>query len=281
MDLAKPVSTDNRLSQTDTLIQNAHSLLAAGEREAAMAECRRALALEPDLLEAHVCLARAKLPGDDFLAHLRRFHELLRPAVYLEIGVDAGRTLCLARPPTLAIGVDPAAPAGGAFEAETRLVALESDAFFASGRAETELAGRAVDLAFVDGLHHFEQALRDLANVERRAGAGAVVLLHDCLPLDAATASRVRRTGFWSGDVWKILPILAEHRPDLDVFVIPAYPTGLAVVTRLNPGSRVLDSRAAVIAAQWRDREWSDAGANPDLPMIANDWTEVRRRLGR
>jgi hypothetical protein len=226
-------------------------------------------------------MARATLPGDDFLAHLSRFHELLRPAVYLEIGVDAGRTLCLARPPTLAIGVDPAAPAGGAFATPTRLLALESDVFFDSGRADTELGGQAIDLAFVDGLHHFEQALRDLAHVEQRARPDSVMLLHDCLPLDAATSSRARRTGFWSGDVWKILPVLAEHRPDLDVFVIPAYPTGLAVVTRLDPSSRVLDERAAEIAAAWREREWRDAGGNSELPVIANDWAAVRRRLGR
>jgi hypothetical protein len=262
------------------LVQEAQHLLEDGDRPAAVDACRRALALEPDSLAAHVCMARATLPGDDFLTHLSRFHELVRPGVYLEIGVDAGRTLCLARPPTLAIGVDPAAPAQGEFRTETRLVPLESDAFFESGRAEAELSGRAVDLAFVDGLHHFEQALRDLAHLERRARPGSVVLLHDCLPLDAATSSRVRRTGFWSGDVWKILPALAEHRPDLEVFVIPTYPTGLAVVTRLDPESRVLDERAAEIAAKWRDREWSDAGGNPELPVIANDWAEVRRRLG-
>ena len=226
-------------------------------------------------------MARAKLPGDDFLAHLRRFHELLRPAVYVEIGVDAGRTLCLARAPTLAIGVDPAAPARGEFATETRLIPLESDVFFESGRADAELAGRLIDLAFVDGLHVFEQALRDLTQVERRARRESVVLLHDCLPLDAATSTRERRTGFWSGDVWKVLPALAKHRPDLDVFVMPTYPTGLAVVTRLDPESRVLEERAEEIAAEWRDREWSDAAGNPELPVVENEWETVRRRLGR
>ena len=226
-------------------------------------------------------MARARLPGDDFLAHLRRFHELLRPEVYVEIGVDAGRTLCLARPPTLAIGVDPAAPPRGEFAAETRLVALESDAFFETGRADAELGGRPIDLAFVDGLHVFEQALRDLAHVERRARRDSVVLIHDCLPLDAATSSRIRRTGFWSGDVWKVLPVLARHRPDLDVFVIPTYPTGLAVVTRLDPESRVLEERAEGIGAEWREREWSDGLGNPRLPVVENDWSVVRERLRR
>ena len=226
-------------------------------------------------------MARARLPGDDFLAHLRRFHELLRPEVYVEIGVDAGRTLCLARPPTLAIGVDPAAPAAGEFAAETRLVALESDVFFETGRADAELEGRPVDLAFVDGLHVFEQALRDLAHVERRARRDSVVLIHDCLPLDGATSSRARRTGFWSGDVWKVLPVLARHRPDLDVFVIPTYPTGLAVVTRLDPESRVLEERAEGIGAEWREREWSDGPGNPRLPVVENDWSVVRERLRR
>jgi len=269
------------VSSAPVLVERAQRLLDAGDRDGAIQACRQALALEPDLLAAHVCLARATLPGDDFLTHLSRFHELLRPAVYLEIGVDAGRTLCLARPPTLAIGVDPAAPSGGAFATETRLAALESDVFFQSGRADEELAGRPIELAFVDGLHHFEQALRDLAHVERRARPESVVLLHDCLPLDAATSSRERRTGFWSGDVWKILPALAGHRPDLDVFVIPAYPTGLAVVTRLDPSSRVLEEREGEIAAAWRERTWSDEGGNPELPVIENDWEAVRRRLGR
>lgn len=267
------------MSEASALAREAERLLEAGDRAGAVSACRRALEIEPDLLAAHVCMARAKLPRDDFLTHLSRFHELLRPAVYLEIGVDAGRTLNLARPPTLAIGVDPAAPSGGSFAAETRLAALESDAFFRSGRADAELGGRPIDLAFVDGLHHFEQALRDLAHVERRARPESVVLLHDCLPLDAATSSRERRTGFWSGDVWKVLPVLAEHRPDLDAFVIPAYPTGLAVVTRLDPGSRVLEERAEEIAAAWRDRSWSDEGGNPKLPVIENDWEAVRKRV--
>jgi Methyltransferase domain len=261
------------------LVAEAERLLAGGRPGDAIAVCREALALEPDCLPAHVCMARAKLPGEDYLAYLRRFHETLAPRVYLEIGVDAGRTLSLAKPPTRAFGVDPAARETRTFPAPTRLFPVESDAFFASGAAAEALAGAPVDLAFVDGLHLFEQALRDFAHVERHAAPGAVVLFHDCLPLDAATATRERRTGFWTGDVWKIIPILQRLRPDLTVFLIPAYPTGLLVVTRLDPKSRVLEKDFDALVAEWIPKKWSGGPDDPPLPLVPNDWPGVLARI--
>jgi hypothetical protein len=253
--------------------------LAAGDAAGAIAACGRALALDPDCLSAHRTLARARLPGDDYLAWLARFHETLAPAVYLEVGVDAGRTLSLARPPTRAFGVDPSPVAPRTFAAPTRTFAMASDAFFASPRADAALAGAPVGLAFVDGLHLFEQALRDFVHVEKRAARDSVALFHDCLPLDAATASRTRRTGFWTGDVWKLVPILRRYRPDLDVFVIPTYPTGLAVVTRLDPASTILEERLDGIVREFTPLEWSESAANA-MPLLPNDAAAVLGRLG-
>ncbi len=263
----------------EDIVARAESLRAAGRAEEAIAACDEALTLQPDCLPAHVCMARAKLPGEDYLAHLTRFHEMLAPRVYLEIGVDAGRTLSLARPPTLALGVDPTAKEGGVFAAPTRLFPVESDVFFSSGQAAEALAGRPVDLAFVDGLHLFEQALSDFIHVERHAAADSVVLFHDCLPLTPATASRNRTTGFWSGDVWKIVPILQRLRRDLTVLLIPAYPTGLLAVTGLDPASRVLDAGYAAAVGEWRDKGWSGGPEDPPLPIIPNRFEEVRARL--
>jgi methyltransferase family protein len=254
--------------------------LASGDAAGAIGACLRALELDADCLPAHRTLARARLPGDDYLAWLARFHAALTPTVYLEIGVDAGRTLSLARPPTRAFGVDPAPVAPRSFAAPTRTFAMESDAFFASPRADAALAGTPVGLAFVDGLHLFEQALRDFAHVEKRAAPESVLLFHDCLPLDRATSSRTRKTGFWTGDVWKIVPILARHRPDLDVFVIPAYPTGLAVVTRLDPASAVLDERFDRIVGEYTPLEWDEAAAQ-GMPLVANEAETVLSRLRR
>ena len=261
------------------LVAGAEALLAEGRLDEAIGRCREALAIEPDLVAAHVCMAHAKLPGDDYLVWLKRFHESRRPGVYLEIGVDAGRTLSLARPPTRAIGVDPLARTDREFEAPTTLFRLESDEFFDSGEAAKALAGETVDLAFVDGLHLFEQALRDFLHIERHAGPRTVAVFHDCLPLTPETATRRRRTGFWTGDVWKIGPILRTLRPDLSVRLVPTWPTGLLVVSGLDPRSRVLEERLAAIVEEWKPREWTEGPSDPQLPLVQNEWEALSASL--
>ena len=151
--------------------------------------------------------------------------------------------------------------------------------FFQTGEAARALAGEPVDLAFVDGLHLFEQALRDFQNIERYAGPGTVAVFHDCLPITAATATRRRATSFWTGDVWKIAPILRRLRPDLTIFLVPTYPTGLLVVTGLDPRSRVLEERMDALIAEWTPKEWNDAPSEPPIPLVPNAWEAVRARL--
>jgi hypothetical protein len=56
--------------------------------------------------------------------------------------------------------------------------------------------------------------------------------------------------------------------------VIPAYPTGLAVVTRWTPPRACSSARGARSAAV-AERTWSDE-AEPELPVIENDWEAVR-----
>ncbi len=92
-----------------------------------------------------------------------------------------------------------------------------------------------MDLAFVDGLHHWDQTLRDFAHTERHSHPRGRVLIHDCLPIDSRTSNRERTTVVWSGDVWKVVVWLRRHRPDLRVTTLDVEPTGLAVVTGLDP----------------------------------------------
>src|SRR5262249_27251661 len=198
------------------------------------ADDRAAPVMDAALLEAHLRLARLRMPGDDYLAWLDRFHQALRPETYLEIGVARGLTLARARPPTRAIGVDPAPIVAHRLQAETHIFPESSDEFFARRRLPGLLGGRPLSLAFIDGLHLFEQALRDFTHVEAHCGPQSVILLHHTVPLDERTQSRTRHTDFHTGDVWKVVPCLKAYRPDLDIFTIETPPAGLTVVTGLD-----------------------------------------------
>jgi len=258
------------------LVEKAHAHFRLDQPAEAEAAARQAVALSPDVPGGYALLAEITLPGDDYIEHLRRFHEELRPRNYLEIGVDTGRSLALALPPTVAVGVDPKPRLNFPPQTLTTLVPLTSDAYF----ADRDISAPTIDLAFIDGGHLFEIALRDFINVERHASSDTVVLMHDCLPMDRVTRQRERTTAFWSGDVWKVIPALRKWRPDLEIFTIPCKPTGLAVIQRLDQKSHVLaDNFDAIVAAAPTE---PDADAlRQSLALVENDWGAVRTRLGR
>ena len=108
------------------------------------------------------------LAGELYLELLAKLHQHFRPQTYLEIGIGSGASLALAGKGTVAVGVDPEpqleqAPPG------TRVFRQTSDEFFATHDLGTVLQGRPLQLAFIDGMHLFEFALRDFINVERHS----------------------------------------------------------------------------------------------------------------
>jgi hypothetical protein len=171
-----------------------------------------------------------------YLELLRRLHDELQPAGYLEIGVDCGDSLGLSRARSVAI--DPAPkPRPESLLGKPGLVVYvgTSDDFFREHERETMLRDAPLDLAFIDGLHEFAQVVRDLEHVERWGHPGTVVAIHDVLPRNAWEAARAFHDGFWTGDVWRIVPFLREHRPDLRLWLTQAEPTGMLIVTGLDP----------------------------------------------
>lgn len=166
-------------------------------------------------------------------------HAILRPDTYLEIGVDRGRTLGLALPGTVAVGVDPAPKLRYPISRRTSVVDETSDRFFSSARAE-HAALWPVDLAFIDGMHLFEYVLRDFRNVESLTHQGSTIIVDDCLPRGEREAQRSRETAIWSGDVWKLLICLERYRPDLHVVLVDASPAGLCIITNPDASSTVL-----------------------------------------
>ena len=220
-------------------------LMKRGLTDAARQTLLDALAREPNLPAVHVALARLRWPGPDYLDWLAWFHTHLSPRLYLEIGVEKGTSLALTLPSTRVVGVDPA-PIGDPLQhcrGDARLYRQTSADFFAAVPADSGLVPDGFDLAFIDGDHRFETVLDDFIAAERHAPPGAVVLLHDTLPLNALTAARERRTGFYTGDGWKIVPCLRALRPDLRIMTLPTAPTGLTVITGLDPESAALRER--------------------------------------
>ena len=249
-------------------------LLGRGARAAEL--CRRALD-QADYTRAYELLSNMELPGEHYLRVLARVHALVRPATYVEIGVAAGKSLALLGAHTDAIGIDPAPRLPHAPGPRQRLFAETSDEFFARHDLKAELAGRALTMAFIDGMHHFEFALRDFLNLERFCAPGSLIFVHDCYPIDERSAAREQSTAFWSGDVWRLIVLLKRHRPDLSIQTLGVPPTGLGLITRLDPESQLAQSLPALIEEGLALPYESIAARKADaLNLMPYDWGQVR-----
>lgn len=206
------------------------------------------------------------MKGHQFLIAL---HADLHPRNYLEIGVDTGVSLAFSHVPTIA--VDPMFKVESEIRTDVHLVRQTSDVFFArreplrhlSGgrnpwrnlRHNRPLFGRlmgrpTVDFVFIDGMHWFEFALRDFMNAEGHSSATTVIVFDDMLPRNVTEAARDRTTGAWTGDVYKLVPVLRQYRPDLILIAVDTQPTGLLVVLAPDHTSTVLrDHYDEIVAA--------------------------------
>lgn len=217
-----------------------------------------------------------------YLEFLERLHAVLDPPSYLEIGVRHGDSLALARCP--AVGVDPGYRLKVELGPNVELFGETSDEYF---RRPTDDNLAPIGLAFIDGMHLVEYALRDFIGVEKRAHWTSVVVFDDMLPRDSTEAARDRRTRAWTGDVYKLSAILAEWRPDLVQIAVDTEPTGLLLVLGLDPESVRLSyyydrivSRAVLPDPQHVPKEVlsrRDAVA-PEAVLGASFWSLLRDR---
>jgi methyltransferase family protein len=227
-------------------------------------------------------MSQQEQPTGDYQTLLYRIHRHLRPRTYLEIGVSEGKSLAQVLPETVVVGVDPVSLALDPVSCSPKLFSITSDRFFEEHDLSQELGGLPLDMAFIDGMHLFEFALRDFINIERSSHANTVILIHDCYPIDAETAARERTTLVWSGDVWKLIVCLKEYRPDLCVAVAASPYTGLGIVTRLDPVSTVLRDRYDEICERFTGLDYDQAlGQSKDeaLNRVDGDWETVRSLL--
>jgi predicted O-methyltransferase YrrM len=275
-----PAPTDLK-SRLDELADRVDQYLSADDREAALAVCREMLALNGAWNHAHVLMARVMMPGENYAGLLGRLHRHLQPSTYAEIGVATGASMAIAAEATRCVGIDPCPRVTAAIKARARLYPVTSDAFFERYDLLEELGAESLDFAFIDGLHLFEQALRDFINLEKYAAPHTVVAIHDCYPPTELSADRERVMAYWAGDVWRLIPCLVRHRPDLQVAVVPALPSGVGLVTGLDRHSTVLEDRFDDIVEEFLALPYAEleSGREALLNTIPNTWDAVQARL--
>jgi capsular polysaccharide biosynthesis protein len=188
---------------------------------------------------------------------------------YLEIGTNDGGSV--ARIPCPSLCIDPSFRIDGACinnKEQTFFFKMRSDEFFRRFDPTAFLGGK-IDLAFLDGMHLFEYLLRDFINVEKVCGRHSNIVLHDCVPINVEMTERVKNAAnrknkalkdAWVGDVWKIVPVLREYRPDLTVTILDCPPTGLVVCNNLDPESTILADHYLEICKKMQPVTLADYG---------------------
>lgn len=268
-------------SNADLHLQLAQCYQKTANKDKALAHCEKARALNPESVGAYVLLSELCLPGEDYFALLSRIITHLKPRTYVEIGVFEGSSLRLAKTAKRVVGIDPAPKITWPLEPHMQVFKTTSDAFFAQNDLLAVLGDRRVDLAFIDGMHQFEFALRDFANLERCCHQKSVILVQACYPLDEESAGREPRDSRWSGDVWRLIALLKKHRPDLHIQTIGTAPTGLAVIQNLNPESRLLLDQHDTLVQEFLALDYAylhDQKAEK-LNLVPNHWPHIKASL--
>src|SRR5262249_33510468 len=115
----------------------------------------------------HVEAPAAPYRGLDYITFIKYVAESTAATSYVEIGTESGAALRQVSCDALCI--DPKFQINGNVLRDRRrtfFYQMTSDEFFSQEHLET-IFSKGIDLAFIDGLHHFEMLLRDFIHVER------------------------------------------------------------------------------------------------------------------
>lgn len=175
----------------------------------------------------------------------RRINDLVKRLTirtYLEIGVSEGDTFRLIEVPERT-GVDP----NFQFDPDTlrnsntKLFSETSDKYFASLPI-----GAVFDAIFIDGLHTFEQVVRDFSNAILHTHRNSIIIIDDTRPSDVYSALPEPRDTFefrekfggvggdWHGDVFKAVFYIHDFWPGLNYCTLATGGNPQTLVWRSN-----------------------------------------------
>jgi hypothetical protein len=114
------------------------------------------------------------------------------------------------------------------------------------------------DIVFVDGLHIFEQAYRDIVNSLANLNENGIIVVHDCNPVTEITQRRVRASDAWHGDVWKAIVKLRIENPDLDICTVDT-DEGCGIIKKGKQGLLVVAENTDVNDYSFLEKNRKDA----------------------
>lgn len=200
----------------------------------------------------------------EFLAAL---HEKYQAAdLYFEIGCRQGRSLNLSKAKNN-IAVDPEFNITWPILSPTQIYKKTSDDFFS--KDADRVLKKPIDIAFIDGMHLSEFALRDFINVERFCQNSSLIIFDDVLPYRMEIASRTRKTNEWTGDIYKLIGVLKEYRPDLSITVVDIEVKGLMLVRKLDPNNNILANNYQELETQLLEND-APVITEEELRLIAS-----------
>ena len=201
----------------------------------------------------------------EYLEFLDRLQTALRPRASLEVSGELGACRRVSRTFSIAVAPDADLEPEPGFSQPWLMRSRETSDDVFGGHTAAPLAGRPLDFAVITGFRVFTQIVRELEQIEHWGHAATVVVIPGTLPANHWHASRTVHDGLGTGDVWRIVPFLEEHRPDMTCWLVDVGATGALVVTGLDPDHTGMAARAETL-----DRGFPRHG--PAYERLVNRW---------
>ncbi|MDA9071927.1 class I SAM-dependent methyltransferase [Candidatus Pelagibacter sp.] len=144
---------------------------------------------------------------------------------YLEIGCDRNQSFSNINIDKR-VGIDPVE--GGTHK-------MTSDEFFYNNNDK-------FDIIFIDGLHQYEQVIKDIKNSLNCLTKNGLILLHDCLPRTIWNQVYPRINSDWNGDVWKAI-VECRTYENIDTYTCIADRGIGVIVPRKNMNKLILNKK--------------------------------------
>jgi hypothetical protein len=129
---------------------------------------------------------------------------------YLEIGLDKGfnfnQIIC-----DYKVGVDPVLDDNVKYQGQ--VYKLTSDDFFKQNTTN-------FDIILVDGLHLYEQTIKDIINSFNFLNNKGFIVVHDCMPNSEQMAGREPTGDSWNGDVYKAIFWFKDYHEHIPYVII-------------------------------------------------------------